>query len=257
LHNWRRDHWNPAVRAAGLEHRTPYSLRHTYASFAIAAGVSLFSSSPASWARASSRSTAPMGTCYPMRSTGRGARSTYSSLRGRRRLRRKRLPRPIAEVLDKQPGPLERLLIARPRIRRSSAWEWTDDYTERTVIAKTRVAESALNVVAVFALGDRLDVPTARERPQERDRRCIGRIEPDEVCLLIADHHEGDVVVLVVDRMNELRLELLTPEALHGLVEHVRHPGPAGGLSPAPQEVVLDRLEPLARLGTPRGRLCP
>lgn len=42
LHNWRRDRWNPAVRAAGLDHRTPYSLRHTYASFAIAAGVSLF-----------------------------------------------------------------------------------------------------------------------------------------------------------------------------------------------------------------------
>lgn len=42
LHNWRPDRWNPAVRAAGLEHRTPYSLRHTYASFAIAAGVSLF-----------------------------------------------------------------------------------------------------------------------------------------------------------------------------------------------------------------------
>lgn len=42
LHAWRRDHWSPAVRAAGLEHRTPYALRHTYASFAIAAGVSLF-----------------------------------------------------------------------------------------------------------------------------------------------------------------------------------------------------------------------
>jgi integrase len=42
LHNWRRDEWNPAVKAAGLEHRTPYALRHTYASFAIAAGVSLF-----------------------------------------------------------------------------------------------------------------------------------------------------------------------------------------------------------------------
>ena len=42
LHNWRRDCWNPAVTAAGLEHRTPYALRHTYASFAIAAGVSLF-----------------------------------------------------------------------------------------------------------------------------------------------------------------------------------------------------------------------
>jgi integrase len=32
----------PAVRAAGLEHRSPYALRHCYATFAIAAGVSLF-----------------------------------------------------------------------------------------------------------------------------------------------------------------------------------------------------------------------
>jgi integrase len=42
LHNWRRDNWNPAVRAAGLEHRTPYALRHTFASFAIAAGIPTF-----------------------------------------------------------------------------------------------------------------------------------------------------------------------------------------------------------------------
>jgi integrase len=42
LHYWRQRHWNPAVRAAGVEHRTPYALRHTYATFAIAAGVSLF-----------------------------------------------------------------------------------------------------------------------------------------------------------------------------------------------------------------------
>jgi integrase len=27
LHNWRRDRWKPAVRAAGLEYRTPYALR--------------------------------------------------------------------------------------------------------------------------------------------------------------------------------------------------------------------------------------
>ena len=33
---------DPAVKAAGLEHRPPYALRHTYASFSIAAGVSLF-----------------------------------------------------------------------------------------------------------------------------------------------------------------------------------------------------------------------
>jgi integrase len=42
LHEWRREEWTPAVRAAGLEHRPPYALRHTFASFSIAAGVSLF-----------------------------------------------------------------------------------------------------------------------------------------------------------------------------------------------------------------------
>jgi integrase len=42
LAKWRRDDWTPAVKAAGQEHRTPYALRHTFASFAIAAGVPLF-----------------------------------------------------------------------------------------------------------------------------------------------------------------------------------------------------------------------
>jgi integrase len=42
LNEWRADEWTPAVRAAGLEHRSPYALRHTFATFAIAAGVSLF-----------------------------------------------------------------------------------------------------------------------------------------------------------------------------------------------------------------------
>lgn len=42
LHAFRADEWTPAVRAAGIEHRTPYALRHTYATFAIASGVSLF-----------------------------------------------------------------------------------------------------------------------------------------------------------------------------------------------------------------------
>jgi integrase len=39
---WRRDEWTPAVKAAGLDHRTPYALRHTFASFAIAAGIPTF-----------------------------------------------------------------------------------------------------------------------------------------------------------------------------------------------------------------------
>jgi integrase len=42
LHAWRRQEWTPAVRAAGFEHRPPYALRHTFATFSIAAGVSLF-----------------------------------------------------------------------------------------------------------------------------------------------------------------------------------------------------------------------
>lgn len=42
LNEWRADEWTPAVRAAGLAHRSPYALRHTFATFAIAAGVSLY-----------------------------------------------------------------------------------------------------------------------------------------------------------------------------------------------------------------------
>jgi integrase len=42
LHNFRERHWKAALRAADLEYRRPYDLRHTYATFSIAAGVSLF-----------------------------------------------------------------------------------------------------------------------------------------------------------------------------------------------------------------------
>jgi integrase len=43
LHNFRQRHWRPALRAAGIEPlRQPYDLRHTYATFALRAGVSAF-----------------------------------------------------------------------------------------------------------------------------------------------------------------------------------------------------------------------
>ena len=43
LDNWRRRAWRPAVFAAGLDRRlTPYAMRHTYASFALDAGISIF-----------------------------------------------------------------------------------------------------------------------------------------------------------------------------------------------------------------------
>ena len=41
LNTWRGREWTPAVKAAGLDHRPPYALRHTYASFAIRAGLDL------------------------------------------------------------------------------------------------------------------------------------------------------------------------------------------------------------------------
>ena len=40
--NWRRNEWYPALDSAGVERRVPYAMRPTFASFAIAAGVSLF-----------------------------------------------------------------------------------------------------------------------------------------------------------------------------------------------------------------------
>jgi integrase len=42
LHRWRRAEWYPALDAAGLPALVPYAMRHTFASFSIAAGVSLF-----------------------------------------------------------------------------------------------------------------------------------------------------------------------------------------------------------------------
>jgi integrase len=42
LHMWRRREWGPVLRTAGLEHRGSYARRHTFASWSIAAGVSLF-----------------------------------------------------------------------------------------------------------------------------------------------------------------------------------------------------------------------
>ncbi|HEY2657255.1 MAG TPA: site-specific integrase [Solirubrobacteraceae bacterium] len=42
LDNWRLRAWYPALDAAGVAHRGPYNLRHTFATEALAAGVSIF-----------------------------------------------------------------------------------------------------------------------------------------------------------------------------------------------------------------------
>jgi integrase len=43
LRNCRRRHWNPAQIAAGIDPiRRPYGLRHTYATVALRAGISIF-----------------------------------------------------------------------------------------------------------------------------------------------------------------------------------------------------------------------
>jgi integrase len=42
LDTWRTREWYPALDAAGIERRGPYALRHTFATEALAAGVSIF-----------------------------------------------------------------------------------------------------------------------------------------------------------------------------------------------------------------------
>ena len=42
LDNWRNREWYPALEAAGLDRRGPYHLGHTFASEALAAGISIF-----------------------------------------------------------------------------------------------------------------------------------------------------------------------------------------------------------------------
>lgn len=42
LETFRLRHWTPALRAAGIAHRSVYTCRHTFAAWAIAAGVQLF-----------------------------------------------------------------------------------------------------------------------------------------------------------------------------------------------------------------------
>jgi integrase len=42
LDNWRTREWYPALEAAGIDKRGPYHLRHTFATEALAAGVSIF-----------------------------------------------------------------------------------------------------------------------------------------------------------------------------------------------------------------------
>lgn len=39
---WRAKHWDPALRAAGVEHRGTYACRHTFAAWSIRAGIQLF-----------------------------------------------------------------------------------------------------------------------------------------------------------------------------------------------------------------------
>jgi len=42
LDNWRLRDWYPALDATGIERRAPYYLRHTFATMALAAGISIF-----------------------------------------------------------------------------------------------------------------------------------------------------------------------------------------------------------------------
>ena len=42
INNWRTREWTPALKAAGVEHRRIYDMRHTFATWSLAAGMSIF-----------------------------------------------------------------------------------------------------------------------------------------------------------------------------------------------------------------------
>ena len=42
IDNWRSREWVPALTAAGLDHRRIYDMRHTFATWSLAAGMSIF-----------------------------------------------------------------------------------------------------------------------------------------------------------------------------------------------------------------------
>ena len=42
INNWRSREWKPALEAAGVDHRRIYDLRHTYATWSLAAGINIF-----------------------------------------------------------------------------------------------------------------------------------------------------------------------------------------------------------------------
>ena len=73
IRNWRSRNWYPALEAAGIAKRGPYHLRHTFATEALAAGVSTFELSRV------------MGTSIAMidRHYGHLARDSEDSIRAR------------------------------------------------------------------------------------------------------------------------------------------------------------------------------
>jgi integrase len=42
INNWRNRFWTPSLEAAGVKHRRIYDLRHTYATWSLAAGIDIF-----------------------------------------------------------------------------------------------------------------------------------------------------------------------------------------------------------------------
>src|SRR5262245_11109256 len=42
INNWRSREWTPALKAAGVAHRRIYDMRHTFATWSLAAGMSIF-----------------------------------------------------------------------------------------------------------------------------------------------------------------------------------------------------------------------
>jgi hypothetical protein len=112
LHNWRSREWKPAIRAGGIEpERRIYDLRHTYATFSLAAGVSLFTLS-----RRSAGWPSCVSTNRRRRSRGSAAiRCTAPTAPAARQERRKGTDRAPRAATSAEPPGAKALLIRRSR----------------------------------------------------------------------------------------------------------------------------------------------
>ena len=173
LQPWRWREWDPALCAAGVEHRTPYSMRHTFASLAIAAGVSLFELS-----RLMGTSPAMLDKTYGHMLpddilTERGRRSTRSSL---------------VDLSNVQPAPLRSDAHQEPTVYRCDTGRGVADC--EAILAGCQVGRVAVWAVAVDAEQRQAVVALTQHKVDPCGKPVLNVIWPDLAFLAVKRKRE-------------------------------------------------------------------